>query len=201
MATKDPRIDAYIARSADFAKPVLRHLRQLIHKGCPEAQETLKWGHPAFTYKGILCGIAAFNEHCTMGFWKGALIVGNNEGKTREAMGQFGRITSLKDLPTDSLLLGFVRQAARLNAEGIKVSRKPKPASRKKLRIPSILLSALRRNAKARSVFEEFGYSNKKEYVEWITEAKTDETRARRLATALQWMAQGKIRNWKYLRK
>ncbi len=100
MPTKDPRIDAYIARSADFAKPVLRHLRQLIHRGCPEAEETLKWGRPTFTYKGILCGMAAFKEHCALGFWKGRLIVGNNEGRRQEAMGQFGRITSLRDLPT-----------------------------------------------------------------------------------------------------
>ena len=201
MGKKDPRLDAYIAKSADFAKPVLHHLRKLVHTGCPDVEETFKWGHPSFMYKGILCGIAAFKHHCTFGFWKGALIVGNNKGKTQEAMGQFGRITDVGDLPKDNILLGYIREAVKLNDAGVKLPTKPKPKVRKELKIPAYFRAALRKNKKALATFENFSYSNKKEYVEWITEAKTDKTRTMRLETAIEWMSEGKVRNWKYIRK
>jgi uncharacterized protein YdeI (YjbR/CyaY-like superfamily) len=198
MPKKDPRVDAYIAKAAAFAQPVLRHLRKLVHTGCPEVEETLKWSMPSFTYKGILCGMAAFKEHCTFGFWKHDLVVGAQEApKAEEAMGTFGRITKLSDLPSNEVLLGYIRKAVELNDAGIKRQAPPKKP-REELKIPSFLLEALKRNKKALETFEAFSYSHKKEYVEWITEAKRDETRDKRLATAITWIAQGKPRNWKY---
>jgi len=200
MGKKDPRIDAYLKKAAPFAQPVLVRLRALIHKACPSVEETLKWGHPSFTYKGILCGFASFTAHCTFGFWKGSLIVGNNKGKTQEAMGQFGRLTALSDLPADKVILTYVKEAARLNDEGIMPPRKTTASADKRLTIPKVLAVALKKNPKAKTYFEEFNYSRKKDYVEWITEAKTEETRSRRLATAIGWISEGKGRNWKYER-
>jgi uncharacterized protein YdeI (YjbR/CyaY-like superfamily) len=198
MPKKDPRVDAYIAKAAPFAQPVLRHLRKLVHTGCPDVEETLKWSMPSFTYKGILCGMAAFKEHCTFGFWKHDLVVGaQGAPKAEEAMGTFGRITKLSDLPSNEVLLGYVRKAVELNDAGIKKPASPKKP-REELKIPSSLMEALKRNKKALETFEEFSYSHKKEYVEWITEAKRDETRDKRLATAIAWIAEGKPRNWKY---
>jgi uncharacterized protein YdeI (YjbR/CyaY-like superfamily) len=195
MGKKDPRVDAYIAKSADFARPILTRLREIVHRGCPEVEETIKWGMPAFEYEGILGGMAAFKAHCAFNLWKGAML----GAKNRDAMGQFGRITSLSDLPKDSVLLGYVREAARLNAEGVKVSRKPREP-RKPLATPSDLAAALKKNVRAKATFEGFSPSHKREYVEWITEAKTEETRRKRLGTAVEWMAQGKPRMWKYIK-
>ncbi len=196
MPKKDPRVDAYIDKSRDFAKPILKHLRKLVHEACPDVTETLKWSMPSFEYKGILCGFAAFKEHCTFGFWKQSLMEeGNFPAKT--AMGSFGRITSLKDLPSDATMKKLIRQAAKLNDDGIKVKR-PAPAPKKDLVVPAVLTSALKKNRAARETFEAFPYSCKKEYVEWITEAKTDATRDKRLATTLEWLTEGKKRNWKY---
>jgi uncharacterized protein YdeI (YjbR/CyaY-like superfamily) len=195
MGRKDPRVDAYIAKSAEFARPILRHLRELVHKGCPEVEETMKWSFPHFSYAGLLCGMAAFKSHCAFGFWKSKLILPEKP----EAMGQFGRITSLPDLPKDSVMLGYVREAARLNETGEKAERKPREP-KKALPTPPDLAAALKKNAKARATFEDFSPSRKREYVEWITEARTEETRKKRLGTAVEWMAEGKPRNWKYMR-
>jgi uncharacterized protein YdeI (YjbR/CyaY-like superfamily) len=195
MGKKDPRVDAYIAKSADFAKPILKHLREIVHKGCPDVEETIKWGMPAFDYKGILGGMAAFKAHCAFNLWKGSLL----GAKNRDAMGQFGRITAISDLPKDSVLLGYIQEAARFNAEGVKVERKPKE-SKKALKTPPDLASALKKNSKARATFEGFSPSHKREYVEWLTDAKTQETRKKRLGTAIEWMAEGKPRMWKYMR-
>jgi len=201
MVRKDPRVDAYIARSAPFARPILRHLRKVIHAGCPGVVETIKWGMPAFEHVGPLAGIAAFKAHGTLGFWKHSLLV--KEGPllprpVETAMGQFGPLASLDDLPAERVLLTLVRRAAKLNAEGIKVARpaKPKPA----LEAPPYFMAALRGNSKALSTYQGFSPSQRREYVEWVSEAKTGETRRRRIETALQWMAEGKIRNWKYVR-
>ena len=196
MPTTDPRVDAYIDRSRDFAKPVLRHLRKLVHEACPEVTETLKWSMPSFEYKGILCGFAAFKEHCTFGFWKQSLMEeGNFPAKT--AMGSFGRIASLKDLPSDAAMKKLIKQAAKLNDAGIKVKR-PAPAPKKELIVPDVLTTALKKNRAARTTFAAFPYSCRKEYIEWITEAKTDATRDKRLATTIEWLSEGKRRNWKY---
>jgi len=194
MGRKDPRTDAYIAKSADFAKPILKHLRQLVHKGCPEVEETIKWSMPHFDYKGPLAGMAAFKAHCAFGFWKGSLIVPGS----KEAMGQFGCITKLSDLPPDKVLIGYVQKAARLNEEGVKVPR-PRKHEKKDISMPADLAAALKKNAKARATFASFRPSHKREYLEWITEAKAEATRKKRLATAIEWMAEGKPRHWKYM--
>ncbi len=201
MPTKDPRIDAYIAKSADFAKPILSHIRELVHQGCPESEETLKWSMPFFTYKGMLCHMAAFKSHCSLGFWKSKLVMGNENSSSndeKDGMGQFGRIGSLKDLPSDKKMLAYVKEAKRLNDEGIQKPSKPKPKGPRELAIPAELRAALKKNKKASAAFEGFSYSHKKEYVDWITEAKRDETKSQRLATTIAWLAEGKSRHWKY---
>ena len=198
MPNKDPRVDAYIEKSADFAKPILTHLRKLVHKASPKLSETVKWGMPAFEYKGIVCGIAAFKEHCTFGFWKHSLLNYNGFSTEKTAMGSFGRITSKKDLPTDDTIVKLVQQAVELNETGVKVA-KPKPAAKKELVVPDYLTAALKKNKAAQKTFEDFPYSCKKEYVEWITEAKTEPTREKRLATTIEWLVEGKPRNWKYM--
>jgi len=200
MGSRDPRVDAYIARSAEFARPILTHLRAVVHAACPEVEETLKWSAPSFMYKGMLCGMAAFKEHCIFGFWKGSLIKVVGGRDSDEAMGNYGRIGSVADLPSKKALTGFIKEAMRLNDEGIKVVR-TKPGSRKPLPVPPDLAAALRKNPKARATFEGFSPSHRREYVEWITEAKGEETRRRRLETAVGWMAEGKARNWKYLQR
>jgi uncharacterized protein YdeI (YjbR/CyaY-like superfamily) len=201
MANRDPRIDAYIAEATPFARSVLRHVRQLVHKGCPEVEETMKWSMPHFEYHGIMLGMAAFKEHCSIGFWKGDLITGKRAG-TDGGMGHFGRVTSLKDLPSDPQFIVYVRNAAALNRQGIKKAADLKSKSaRPELTIPEYFRAALRRNKKAAVTFDGFSYTNKKEYLEWITEAKREETRSKRLQTAIVWMAQGKPRNWKYMQR
>jgi uncharacterized protein YdeI (YjbR/CyaY-like superfamily) len=202
MAKKDPRIDAYIAKAAPFAKPILKHLRALVHKGCPEIEETMKWSFPNFDYKGIMCSMAAFKEHCSFGFWKAELLLKPEERRSStdgDGMGQFGRITSLEDLPKDEVLLGYIKEARRLNDEGIKRPTAPKAKVKKELVVPSYFISALQKKKMALTTFENFSYSHKKEYVQWLTEAKTDETRNRRLEAAVAWLAEGKPRNWKYM--
>lgn len=200
MGTKDKRIDAYIAKSAEFAQPILRYIREVVHEGCSEVEETIKWGFPHFDYKGMLCAMAAFKQHCSFGFWKGSLIFGKTE-KSEDAMGHFGRITSLKDLPPKKVLLGHVQKAKQLNDEGVKVPRKAVPRGvKRELNVPDYFTKAIKKNKKALATFEGFPYSHKKEYVEWVTEAKTDETRNRRLQTTVEWLEEGKSRNWKYER-
>jgi uncharacterized protein YdeI (YjbR/CyaY-like superfamily) len=201
MGTKDPRIDAYIANSADFAKPILNHVRKLVHAGCPDVEETMKWSFPHFMHKGMLCSMASFKEHCAVGFWKGALIF-DEEKRARsdgdQAMGDFGRISNISDLPKDEVLIAYVKEAARLNDEGIKLPARAKPKKTKELVVPDDLMSALKKNQKALTTFESFSYSHQKEYIEWIVEAKGEDTRKRRLDTAVEWMAEGKSRHWKY---
>lgn len=201
MGRKDPRIDKYIAGSAEFAQPILSHLRELVHAGCPGVEETLKWGMPSFLYKGILCGMAAFKQHCTFGFWKHELLFGNDRQARKlaaGAMGSFGRLTKRADLPSDAELMRLIKEAVRLNDEGVKRATKPKPKANRELTVPDCLTTALRKNKKARATFEGFSYSHKKEYVEWITEAKREDTRERRIATTIAWLSKGKARNWKY---
>lgn len=197
MGTRDNRVDAYIAKSADFARPILEHLREVVHEGCPEVEETIKWGFPNFQYKGMLCNMAAFKEHCTFGFWKGSLVLDAADRQSDQAMGQLGRITGLADLPPRKKLVAYVNKAKGLNDAGVKVVKKPKP--KPALETPTDLLAALKKNKKAHATFEKFPPSHRREYVEWIVDAKTDETRQRRLAQAVEWMAEGKPRNWKYM--
>ena len=199
MGQRDARIDAYIAKSADFARPILTHLRELVHAACPECEETLKWSAPSFTYRGkILCGMAAFKQHAAFGLWQGAMIVGSDGRRLDDAMGQFGRITRIADLPGKRELAGYIKQAMKLIEEGAKRPVAKKAAPKPPVEAPEDLLAALRTNAKARATYEGFPPSCKREYVEWITEAKRAETRAKRVAQTVEWLAEGKRRNWKY---
>ena len=196
----DPRVDDYIAKSAPFARPILRRIRSVVHAGCPEVEETMKWSFPHFMHHGILCSMASFTAHCAFGFWKEELMTGA-QGRDGAVPPQFGRVTSVKDLPPRAAFLQLVQEAVRLNEEGVKppAARKKTDASRS-VRAPADLLAALRNNPDARNAYEEMSPSHKREYIEWITEAKRDETRKRRVATAVEWMAEGRIRNWKYVR-
>lgn len=203
MAANDPRVDAYILKAQPFAKPVMKHLRKLIHQAVPEVQETIKWGMPSFDYKGPFVSFAAFKQHCVFGFWKSSLLndpkgyLGERKAHGGEAMGNLGRIESLKDLPPDKAIIDFLKQAKKLNDDGVKVApRKKKEAV--ELEIPDYFTKALKRNKIAAKHFEAFSASKKKDYVEWLTEAKTDATREKRLDTAMEWIAEGKPRHWKY---
>jgi uncharacterized protein YdeI (YjbR/CyaY-like superfamily) len=197
MGKKDKRVDDYIEKSATFAKPILKYLRKIVHQGCPDVEETIKWQFPHFDYQGPLCGMAGFKEHCAFGFWKGSLILGAKANS--DGMGQFGRITSLADLPNEKTLVGYIRTAAELNAAGVKAPGRSQPKKRPPLPVPDYLTAALKKNAKARKTFEGFSPSHQREYIEWLTEAKREETRQQRVKRAIQWMAEGKARNWKYL--
>ncbi len=192
MGKKDPRVDAYIAKSAPFARPILKRLRKLVHTGCPGVAEEIKWGMPHFNYDGIFCGMAAFQEHCTFGFWNRAMNLKRSEG----AMGQFGCITKLADLPSDSVIIGYVRQARKLADAGIKLG--PVRKAKKPLAVPASLTAALKKKAGAAGRFKAMSPSQQREYSEWILEAKTDATRDKRLGIAAGWIAEGKTRNWKY---
>jgi len=203
MGKKDPRVDAYIAKAQPFAKPILTHIRKVVHAACPDVVETVKWSHPHFDYKGIFCGMSSFKEHAAFGFWKGALLkdlVPAMPLPQEEAMGQFGRIKSLADLPNEKLLTKIVIAAAKLNDENVKVP-KPKPKPKPPIKVPPYFSAALKRNKKAAAAFEAFPPSHRREYLEWITEAKTQETRDRRMAQAIEWIGEGKGRNWKYEKK
>ena len=205
MGKKIKEIDEYIAKSQDFAKPILKKLRAIVHQGCPYVEEKIKWGFPHFDYKGVMCSMASFKMHSSFFFWKHAymqdknnlFVTGENSG-----MGNFGKLTSVKDLPSDEILIEYLKEAVKLNDAGVKIKKPPKPAAeRKELVIPDYLIKAFSRNKKAAATFTDFSYSNKKEYVDWITSAKTEATRINRLETALDWLAEGKPRNWKHLKK
>jgi uncharacterized protein YdeI (YjbR/CyaY-like superfamily) len=202
---ESPLVSKYIANSAEFAQPILKHIRSLIHKNCPDVVEEIKWSFPVFMYKGMLCNMAAFKNHCAFGFWKSKLIPEleealNANGET--AMGQFGRLTSVKDLPSDKKMSAWIKQAMKLNDEGAKVEKKKAVKSEsKKLVVPDYFIKALTKNKSAKKHFDAFSPSQQKEYVDWITEAKTEATRDKRLTTSIEWMSEGKKRLWKYERK
>lgn len=205
MPTIDPRIDAYIATTPEFARPILQRLRKMLHKACPDIVETMKWSTPSFEYKGIFAGIAAFKKHCLMGFWKDTLLrdkkhVGDSAAENARVLDALGRMESTGDLPSDAVVLKLIKQAAKLNDDGVKAPmapRKRKPP----LRIPPVFASAMKGNKIVQANFEQMSPSHKREYIAWIVEAKTDETRDRRIATAIEWIADGKSRHWKYQRK
>ncbi|MFZ1080814.1 MAG: YdeI/OmpD-associated family protein [Candidatus Kryptoniota bacterium] len=202
MGKKDPHVDAYIARSAEFAKPILKHIQKVVQDACPDVEEAIKWGMPNFLYEGMMCNMAAFKEHCAFGFWKGELIFGGkySDGE-QEAMGNFGKITKVSDLPPKEVLIGYIKKAMKLNEENIKAPAVRKARGTVELAVPSYFMDALKKSRKALATFENFGPGNKRDYVEWITEAKTKETKKKRIETAIEWMAEGKIRNWKYVKK
>ena len=200
MGTRDPRIDAYIAKQKDFAQPILTHIREVVHGACPDVEETLKWSSPHFMYKGsMMAGMAAFKEHAIFGFWKGKLIEGVSPNRSNggEAMGNFGKLGTVKDLPSKRDLTALIKQAMKLNEDGITVPR-PKKAPKPEAKVPAELAAALKKNRKATAQFDAFSPSHRREYVEWIADAKQEATKARRGAQAVEWIAEGKGRNWKY---
>lgn len=198
MAKKDPRIDAYIAKAQPFAQPILKHLRAVVHAACPAAEETIKWSHPHFDYQGgMMCSMASFKAHAVFGFWRGPQLLGA-ASKNSGAMGDFGRIQSMADLPSKAQLTKLIKAAMKLSETGVKRVARKKAPPKKPLPVPKDLADALGRDARARATFQGFSPSNQREYIEWITEAKAAATRERRLATTLEWLVEGKTRNWKY---
>jgi hypothetical protein len=198
MPKTDPRVDAYIAKSAPFAQPILRHLRALVHRAAPAITETIKWGMPFFEHEGIVCHMAAFKAHCSFGLWRGGRI--EKTGREGEAMGQFGRIVHLADLPPDRTILALVKKAAALNLAGENAAPRVK-RPKEPIPLPADFRAALAGSVAAKATFDGFAPSRRRDYLEWITEAKTAATRAKRIATAVEWLAEGKPRNWKYQRK
>jgi uncharacterized protein YdeI (YjbR/CyaY-like superfamily) len=199
MGKRDKRVDNYIMKSADFAIPILNHLRELVHAACPDVEETMKWSFPHFDYKGVMCSMASFKQHCVFGFWKAALMKDKSlmeTAKSEVAMGHLGRITSLQDLPSDKKMLAYIKEAMKLNELGARIE-KPRVV-KKEIPIPDYFAKALSKNKKAKKVFDDFSTSHRREYLEWITEAKTEATREKRMKTTLGWLKEGKDRNWKY---
>lgn len=199
MSTRSDRVDAYIAEAADFARPILERLRELVHRGCPQVAEAIKWGSPAFEHHGLLAVMGAFKSHVAFGFWKGKLL-DDPQGILDE--GGFGgsgnlRLESVDDIPAEEVFLDYLHRAARLNEQGVRL---PQTSEKEKqaLEVPEDLDAALDENPAARKTFDDFSWSKQEEYVEWITGAKRDATRSKRLAQAIEWMAEGKSRNWKY---
>lgn len=206
MGTKDKRVDAYIEKARDFAKPILTHLRYLVHKTSPDISETIKWGVPYFEYNGkMLCGIASFKEHCAFSFKLGSIMTDpkglmQTSSSERSGMGHFGKIRDIKDLPSERVLTQYIREAIALTESGARLP-KTKTSAAKELTVPEDFMKLLRKNKTSHQLFEKFSYSHKKEYLEWITEAKTPQTRNKRMLTAIEWIGEGKGRNWKYDRK
>lgn len=196
MPTTDPKIDQYIAKAEMFAKPILLRLREIVHAACPEVEEATKWSFPHFMHQGMLCSMAAFKAHCSFGFWKHKLVLETVSKAEASAMAKCDRIESVDDLPSKKMLTTCIKAAMKLNHEGVKVDRPKKVKA--ELVVPDDLVAALKKNKKAQATFDAFSPSKKREYVEWITGAKSDETRTTRLETAIEWMAEGKARHWKY---
>ena len=204
MPARSPQVDAYIAKAAPYAQPILEKIREAFHAAHPEVTESMKWSVPHFEYKGVLGSMAAFKQHVNWGFWKAKLMADpkgilGGMGDERTSMGAV-KLTSEKDLPPKKVMVEYVREAIRLNEEGVKVERAPSARSATPLEIPDDLAAALKKDKKAQAAFDAFPPSHKREYVEWITEAKQEATRQKRLATTLEWLAEGKPRNWKYMK-
>jgi uncharacterized protein YdeI (YjbR/CyaY-like superfamily) len=201
-----PKVDAYLGKVQPFALPIMEHIRDLVHQGCPGIEETIKWSRPFFEYRGaILCNMSAFKEHCTFGFWGEEIGAVLREAKVlrEDGMGSLGRITGLTDLPSDKRMLGWIRQAAAFVDSGqytspIAARRKVVKSKKPSIEAPPEFASALQKNKKAAAIFAAFSPSCKREYVEWIADAKRPETRGKRIATAIDWITEGKQRNWKY---
>jgi uncharacterized protein YdeI (YjbR/CyaY-like superfamily) len=202
----NPKVDAYIAKAQPFAQPILVHLRKVVHKGCPKVEETIKWSRPFFEYRGaILCNMSAFKEHCSFGFWGEEIGAVLREAKVLEgdAMGSFGRITRVDDLPTEKAILGWVKGATAFIESGqytspIAARNRVVKAPKAALETPSEFATALKKDKKASAAFAKFSPSCKREYIEWIADAKRPETREKRISTAVEWIAEGKQRNWRY---
>jgi len=195
--SRSKAVDTYIAKAAPFARPILSRIRAAMHKGCPQVEETIKWGVPHFEYKGVIAGMAAFKQHAAFGFWKQRLMKDPGGFFSKGEKGMGGRkLRSVDELPSSAALTGLVRQAVALNEQGIAIKRvvKKKPPAK----APPGLTAALKKNAKARATFASIPPSAQREYIEWLTDAKQDATRARRLASTIALLAEGKRLNWKY---
>jgi len=193
---KNPEVDAYIAKAAPFARPILEKIRRLFHQACPQIEERLKWGCPSFEHKGMVGGMAAFKAHAAFGLWRqDVLPAPRGMFRSKSPMGS-DRYTDVSQLPPDAALLKYIRAAVKLNEDGppSRAKSRPKPP----VKAPAYFMAALRKSGKALATFEAFPPSKRRDYVEWIVEAKQESTREKRLATAVAWMAQGKSRNWKY---
>ena len=197
MPKTDKRVDAYVANAAEFAKPILERLRAVVHEGCPDCEETLKWGHPSFMHNGILCGMIAFKERCALHFWKSAILSPNGENDP-EWQALLYQMKKVSDIPPKKTLLPLIKTAMELNATGVKLP-KSAPKAKKELPMPDVFMAAIKKNKKALAAFDKFSPSHTREYIEWITDAKAEATRDRRIAQAVDWMAEGKPRNWKYM--
>ena len=193
---RDPRIDAYIERAQPFARPILEHIRERVHAAVPEAEETTKWSAPSFTLDGkILLMMASFKQHAALNFWRGQEIRGQEA--SADAMGQFGRLTSLEDLPSDDKLDALIREAANLSKSAPaprKVKHEPRPTAE----LHPDFAAALDKAPEAKATLDSFSPSARRDYVEWIADAKQDATRQKRIATAVEWLSEGKKRHWKY---
>ena len=199
MGTRDPRVDAYIRNAAPFAQPILTTIRETVHASCPDVEEAMKWRFPHFLYKGMLCSMASFKQHAAFGFWKGSLVTGGPRGV--DAMGHFGRLTTAVRSSVEEGPRRLHQEGGALNEKGVKAPRAPRKPAPKAVTVPADLAAAFKKSKKAQAGFDALSPSHKREYLEWITEAKGAETRARRLAQAIEWMAEGKSRNWKYERR
>jgi uncharacterized protein YdeI (YjbR/CyaY-like superfamily) len=198
------QVDSYIAQAEPFARPILEHLRTLFHKARPGIGEALKWGHPVFEHEGIVAWLAAFKRHVRFRFWKGRML-SDPKGLLRDANGNVGLliVTDLSQLPSDKVLLDYIRQAVELNAGGVKVPRAAGTGKAKAvpLPVPDDLSAALRKNKRAQQSFDAMSTTQRNEYSEWLVGAKQDATRKKRLVTAIEWIAEGKPRHWKYIKK
>ncbi len=203
MGNKDKRVDEYISKSAEFAKPILIHLRKLVHAACPNVQETIKWSFPHFDYKGMICSMASFKQHCAFGFWKTAIMKDAKEmlGKNEYAMGHLGKITSLDDLPPEKKITAWIKEAMKLNDDDVKLPERKKSVAKKEIEIPDAFKKALNKNKIAATTFSNYSPSHKYEYLEWITGAKTEETINRRIAKTIEQLQGGKSLKWKYVKK
>jgi uncharacterized protein YdeI (YjbR/CyaY-like superfamily) len=200
MSNYNAAFDTYISKAQPFAQPILEHLRELVHQACPDVEEKVKWSFPHFDYKGeMMCSMASFKQHAVFGFWKAALMndpVLLQNAKSEVSMGHLGKLTSLKDLPSDRKLISYIKEAMKLNEDGIKMVKKP--VTKSTYTVPAYITAAIKKNKKAFATWEAFAPSHKKEYGTWIDEAKTESTKEKRIAQAIEWMAEGKSRHWKY---
>jgi len=199
----DARVDAYIEKAAPFAQPILKHIRKLMHRACPRVTESVKWGMPFFLQQGvILANMAAFKQYCAFGFWGSEMqqLLAADGLQSSQAMVSLGLITGLQELPADELLLSYMHRAAELveSGERKKSIDRPKKPAKRTVRVPAELAAALKKNKLAGKAFAGFSPSCRREYADWIAEAKRPETREKRLAQAVTWIAQGKTRYWKY---
>lgn len=203
MENYNTKVDEYIEKSQDFAKPILHYIREIVHAICPDTEEAIKWKFPTFMYKGkILCSMVSFKQYCSLGFWlhdemKTLKNIETDVEKTN--MFSLGKIMKIEDLPSKPLLKKMILEAMELTDMGVTL-KKASP-SKTETEVPDYFQNALQHNKKASEIFIKGSPSFRKEYINWITEAKTEATRNKRMEQAIEWISEGKARNWKYMKK